>query len=493
MRAKHIFNPKKVLLLVFIGVVGLSGCKKFLDINQDPNKPSTADPNLLLPVSQAAVGMVVGNYFQVYGGIWGQYWTQSPNSGQYKSIDRYNDGNTAFDQPWNRIYTKALINAQLIIDSKVGGVEQTKGIAYLTKAYTFQLATDAFGDIPVGDALQSVNLSPKYIPQAAVYDSIFTYIDKGIALIGVANVIKPPGAQDIVFQGDMKQWKAFANTLKLRAYLRLTNIAPAKASAGIAALYATNPVFLTSDAFIKYIATGGNDNPLYNEMVGLGKTQNLVASSTAVNQFVANSDPRVLKFYTLLPDSTTVTSIAQGTFAQFPGADVSLPSALVGGSPNNPLSAVAPVKLISASESYFLQAEAVARGYATGDVNALFIKGITESFTAAGITDATVVANYIATARDGQLALTAAASPEAKVKVIITQKYYAMCGFQGFEAWSEYRRTGYPDFLVISKAAAAGTTIPPRRMLYPNSESVTNLNFPGSIPLNVPVWWGKKN
>lgn len=493
MRAKYIFNPKKLLLLVFIGVVGLSGCKKFLDVNQDPNKPSTADPNLLLPVSQVAVGTIVGNYFQVYGNIWGQYWTQGPSASQYRSIERYNDPNTAFDQVWNRIYTKALINAQLIIDSKVGGVEQTKGIAYLTKAYTFQLATDAFGDIPVGDALQTSNLSPKYIAQAAVYDSVFKYIDKGIALIGVANAVKPPGSQDVVFQGDMAQWKAFANTLKLKAYLRLTNIDPAKASAGIAALYATSPVFLTKDASIKYSSTGGNDNPLYSEIVGLGKPQNLVASATAVDQFVANNDPRVLQLYVPVSGTTTVTTLVQGTFAQFPTSVVSTPSALVGASPNNAQSALAPVKLISAAESYFLQAEAVARGWATGDVNDLFAKGINASFVATGITDPTIAATYITTARDGQLALTAAASPEAKVKAIITQKYYALCGFQGFEAWSEYRRTGYPDFLIISKAAPAGTTIAPRRMLYPNSESVTNLNYPGTIALNVPVWWGKKN
>ncbi|RAJ34220.1 SusD/RagB family nutrient-binding outer membrane lipoprotein [Pedobacter cryoconitis] len=493
MRAKYIFNPKKLLLLVFIGVVGLSGCKKFLDVNQDPNKPSNADPNLLLPVSQAGLGMVVGNYFQVYGNIWGQFWTQGPSASQYRSIERYNDPNTAFDGVWSRIYTKALINAQLIIDSKVGGLEQTKGIAYLTKAYTFQVATDAFGDIPVGDALQTVNLSPKYIPQAAVYDSIFTYIDKGIALINVANSVKAPGSQDIVFQGDMAQWKAFANTLKLKAYLRLTNVDPAKASAGIAALYATSPTFLTKDAAIKYISTGGNDNPLYNEIVGLDRAQNLVASATAVNQFVANSDPRVLKFYDPVGSDTKITALVQGTFAQFPTAVVSTPSALVGASPNNALSAVAPVKLISSSESYFLQAEAVARGWANGDANALFIKGISESFIATGITDPTAAATYTANAKDGILALNAAASPEAKVKAIIVQKYYAMCGFQGFEAWSEYRRTGYPDFLIISKAAPATTTVPPRRMLYPNSEAVTNLNYPGTIALNVPVWWGKKN
>ncbi|MGY0039632.1 SusD/RagB family nutrient-binding outer membrane lipoprotein [Pedobacter sp. NJ-S-72] len=96
-------------------------------------------------------------------------------------------------------------------------------------------------------------------------------------------------------------------------------------------------------------------------------------------------------------------------------------------------------------------------------------------------------------AKDGPLALAAAATPEAKIKAIITQKYYAMCGFQGFEAWTEYRRTGYPDFLVISVAAAGqGATKRPERMIYPNSEAIYNANFPGNVDIFTPVWWAKK-
>ena len=78
------------------------------------------------------------------------------------------------------------------------------------------------------------------------------------------------------------------------------------------------------------------------------------------------------------------------------------------------------------------------------------------------------------------------------IQAIITQKYYAMCGFQGFEAWNEWRRTGYP----ILGASAATTIDPgqmPLRMLYPNSELTSNLNYPGTIPIYKPVWWGLQN
>jgi len=89
------------------------------------------------------------------------------------------------------------------------------------------------------------------------------------------------------------------------------------------------------------------------------------------------------------------------------------------------------------------------------------------------------------------LAAVNAPAMESKIKAIITQKYYAMCGFQGFEAWSEYRRTGYPNFLITSVASTLAAGKLPLRLLYPNSEATSNLNFPGNQTIDVPVWWGK--
>ncbi|QNK62739.1 SusD/RagB family nutrient-binding outer membrane lipoprotein [Pedobacter sp. PAMC26386] len=492
MRTNNIINPKKLLLLLFIAVIGFSGCKKFLDINQNPNNPDSADPNLLLPTVQAAVGQLVGNAFQVYGGIWAQYWTQSPNSGQYKTIDQYNLANTAFDRPWLTIYRNALVNSEAIINDKTPNIEYTRGIAYLMKAYTVQVTTDAFGDIPVAEAVNYAKYpAPHYQSQEIVYDSIFKFIDKGVALLSVTSPLSP-GSQDLVFNGSAVKWKAFANTLKLKAYLRIAYVNPAKANAGITALYAASPTFLTEDAAIKYLTIGGNENPLYNEMVGLSRTQNLVASKTAVDAYVKNNDTRLLKFYNPIAtgDQTKITAIPQGSYQANAGSVVSIPTALVGADPLLTASATAPVKLFSAAESYFLQAEAVARGYAAGDVNTLYTQGISASFSATG--NPADAAAYTATAPDGLLALTSAADVEGKVKAIITQKYYALNGFQGFEAWTEYRRTGYPTFLVLSVASQLGGNRMPQRMLYPSSEALSNSNFPGSLPLYTPVWWATK-
>ena len=75
-----------------------------------------------------------------------------------------------------------------------------------------------------------------------------------------------------------------------------------------------------------------------------------------------------------------------------------------------------------------------------------------------------------------------------KLRFIITQKWFSMCGNQGFEAWTEYRRTGYPDFLVHSPNSLIGSAFP-KRFMYPTSESTRNSSFPGVQPVAAKVWW----
>ncbi|WP_257667744.1 SusD/RagB family nutrient-binding outer membrane lipoprotein [Parapedobacter tibetensis] len=491
MRTRYFLSGKHVGILMLISIFSFSGCKKFLDINENPNNPDSATPALLLPTVEAALGQVVGNSFQIYGGIWSQYWAQNVASSQYKTIEDYNVANTAFNVAWRILYRNALNNAQLIInDQDNPSSEYYKAIAYILKAYAFQVATDAFGDIPLTEALNANEYSdPNYDSQAVVYDSIFYYLDQGITLAGTTNAVDP-GAQDMIFQGDMDRWISFANILKLKAYLRLSEINPELASSGIQDLYSAGAAFLDTDAQIEYSTVGGNENPLYNEMVGLGYTQNLIASRTAVSNFNRNNDPRVFKFYDPLLNANgepqdSITSLPQGAYdnTDYTGRSYSPPSSLVGGRANNTASAVAPVKFFSAAETYFLQAEAAVRGWGTADAESAFMQGIRESFTAVGLTSEADA--YIANAPDAVFS----GSEESRIKAIITQKYYAMCGTQGFEAWTEWRRTGFPDFFVVSEASIIGAGRMPLRFPYPNSEITSNNNFPDTEFIYTPVWW----
>lgn len=480
------FKIKIAALMLALVAVGFAGCKKFLDINENPNAPADANVTLLLPSAEAAVTHVLGNQFQVYGGIWAQYWTQSPAASQFKSIDQYAANASNFDRSWRILYTNALQNFDVIIDKVATQPQYTQyaAISYIMKGYTFQLLADAFGDVPVTEATNKDITNPHYDPQAIVYDSVFAFIDKGMALIDL-NTEAVPGNDDLIFQGDMEKWQQFANTLKLRAYLRLAKADAAKSEAGVKSL--AGATFLNTDALIEYSSTGGNQNPLFAEILDLGRTQNLVASSTAVDEMNRNNDPRVAVFYEIEPTANKVVGIAQGAFDTTTAQPkVSDPSIFVGAKGQDDRSALAPVKLISATESYFLQSEAAARGWLTGNAAQLFQSGITASFQAYDLSGE--AANYLATAPDAQWP---GGTFENQLKAIITQKYYAMCGNQSFEAWTEWRRTGYPTFFKVSLASSLGTNQMPARLLYPSTEVTQNANFPGLQLITTPVWWDK--
>lgn len=483
----NIFNIRyKWLLLLLVVFTGITGCKKFLDTNDNPNLSSTASVELLLPAVQAAIGHDLGNPLQIYGSIWAQYWTQSPTSSQYRSIDQYSVTTTAFDRPWRMLYSDALQDIQEIMNLTAGKPidNQYTAIAWLMKAYAFQLATDAWGDVPLTQATTPSITNPVYNSQQQVYDSIITYIDRAISLIDVDAEVTP-SSDDLIFQGDMEQWLRFANTFKLRAYLRLSEVAPQKAAAGIATL--NNADFLEEDAQIAYSTIGGNQNPLFSEILGLSRVQNLVASETVTKYMTQNNDPRADVFFNRYVNATThvdsIIGIKQGSFRNSKQV-WSLPSVKVGAYARNDQSALAPVKLISAAESYFLQAEAVTRGWLNAGTPAqtLFTEGINASFESYNVSGA---GTYIASSP-------AAKWPEgtqAQIKAIITQKWLAMTGNQGFEAWTEWRRTGYPDFFTVSLATALGDDRMPARLLYPSSEVTRNVNFPGIKQVYEHVWW----
>lgn len=481
---------KITLAALALAVAILPGCKKFLDVNDNPNATERVDPQQLLPSVEAGVAHVISSQYQTFGNFWAQYWTQLPNSSQFRSVEAYTSGPNDFDRAWGILYANVLTDTDsLIVNAHLPRFQQYAAIALIMRAYAFQLLTDGFGDVPLTEALHGTsgpkgNRSPHYDPQEQVYDSIFVWLDRAQTLIDPASdyapatddILSAPGAT-ITGLG-MANWRRFSNTLELRAYLRLSEVDAARAQAGIAALYATNPEFLTTDVQLSFTAVGGNNNPLWGEVVALN-ARNQGASSTVMTPLKANSDPRIAKYYAIRSGQTDYISIPQGSFDNQPSnTPVSYPASGI-------LSNTAPAKFMTAAESYFLQAEAVARGWAPGTALTLYQNGVRASFASNALTE-TQANTYLATA---PIAAWPLVGVPAQVETIITQKWLAMVGLQGFEAWTEWRRTGYPDFLVKSEASLLGNDNLPARFIYPQVELTRNGNFPGLQRIDAKVWW----
>jgi hypothetical protein len=508
---------KYIGLIASVSMLVLTGCKKeFFDINESPNSPKTIKLNEVLPTAELAIGQAIGNDLKIGGGMWAQYWGQNFNSSQYKAYDQYNIGAEAQRAAWSLLYNDALTDLNLIIDQgKTEAKPNYVAVAMILKAYNFQVLTDAYGDIPFTEAGKGAEgiYSPKYDSQKDVYNGIITMLKDGISKIDVASDVHPAD-DDLIYGGDMERWQKFGNTLLLKVYLRLSKADPAKAQAGIAELAAANAVFVDNGTWTKagsegakidYYTTGGNTNPLYASFVALGNTRNLVANATAVKAFSALSDARLAALYT--PASgTTYVGVPNGYLGidntggfPKPPTAISYPGAITGADPDA-ASATAPVVLLSDYESYFLMAEATERGWLNVGATAeeLYFWGIQLSYIALDLSsdETDPASDYSVYIAQPQVDY---ASSADKLEAIYFQKWYAMCGTQNFEAWTEGRRTGYIEKNMgnfgagkfFSRSLTAGSSGLPARMLYPLAEVTRNSNFPGQKALSDKVWWAQ--
>lgn len=492
-------RKKLSIALLSVLLLTTASCRKYLDVNTNPNVVQNVGPEFLLPSAQIEIASALGVDLQVNGSIWAQYWTQSPAASQYKVYEQYSPTASTYDRSWQLFYASALEDLDRM--EKIAAKDNKNtyvGISKLLKAYTYQVITDAWGDAPFTEALMGQPedggvVSPNFDAQAAIYDGIIALANDGVqTLKGVSGTSNVSG--DLIYDGDIEQWIRFGNTLLLKLNLRLAEKNPSKAQSGVQALYSTTPDFIerAQDAQIQYYSTSQNQNPLYAEMVGLGKTQNLVASKTVLDSMtkgnIANPvDPRAKAFFKPAPAPELYSGLLQGFYNAPSTTRVAIPSTMVGGDVLNENSATAPVKFITSYESSFLQAEAAARGWAPGDDEAFFLDGIKNNFSAYDLDTAS--AAYIASNFWAQYPV--GGTLAQKLEKIITQKWFCMTGNQGFEAWTEWRRTGYPTWLHVSENSIIGKTTAafPHRFFYPDVEVQRNQKFPGQKLITDRVFW----
>jgi len=258
---------KYYLAALVASVLLLSSCSdSFLDINVSPNDPAVVTPALVLPSAISGSAFVMGGYYQALGGFWSQQYAQAPAASQWAEWESYNLDETDLDRQFISLYAGALYDYQYVRKSSAASEDwKFYAIATLMQAYTFQVVADLYDKVPFTEALQGVgNLTPRYDNGTVVYDSLLARIDNAMAKDFTARTATAPAGSDVVFAGSMTDWQKFANTLKLKIYLRYVNVDSNKYSTEIKALLAANN-FLTKDAkfsAFKKELTGGN--PFWN-------------------------------------------------------------------------------------------------------------------------------------------------------------------------------------------------------------------------------------
>jgi hypothetical protein len=493
---------------IFILSLGLIlSCQKYLDVNQDPNRSLTATPQLLLPVAQTYIGNGLGDRMASQMNVWCQYWTTGPGTSLNiwdKNNMNTSDGNQIFSQFYQRS-----MSALYTIITKHNDQPVFQGIAKILMAYQMQISVDLFGNVPYSEAFRGTQedgqiTSPKYDDAATIYSELVTLLDEGIALINATytdvNVKYPSGANDLIFKGNLDQWLNFANSVKLKLYMRQYDKADAAKQAeiklAVEALEADAALILSNDdiAKIRYGSDAPNYNPMWNDFKSsIGLTN--VASKTSIDLLATNPyELRIDAFY----DKNAIgvhNGLKQGDVNNAPPtASYSKPNGADAANGGIIFGKAVPVILISPWEVKFLLSEAAAKGFSLTSTDEDYYKlAITDNFEYFG---------FSTSEADDYLNSTPAmfdnSSLNGKIRSIAIQKWVAFNGTQPVESWIETRRldnTANPIFaspggiFQVPTENDLGGSIFPSILFYPAIEENYNTNFPTQHTLTDKVFW----
>ena len=449
----------KKLSYITLFALTLTSCSDTLDdINKNPNATETPlAPYLLTGTLKQGADLYWGSTNNFDSSLlFVQHWAKI----QYTEPDRYDVSNTSFTSLWNTGYATLITDLNTIINfTDAQANSNYKGIALTLRSWTFLLLTDAYGSIPYKEAGQKV--TPAYDTQKDVYTGLLADLKQAQTLL---NASSGTVTGDLVYKGDIAKWKKLVNSLRLRIALRISDREPdlAKQAAIEATADAAGVLSSNNDTFkFTYISS-----PQQNPASAWFETRDdYRISKTMVDQLTVLSDPR-LPVYAQLPSDASVGKYVGGANG-LSNSDANSQGFAKTSKPGTYfLTSTSPALIASYCETLFNLAEAAARGYIAGDAEQLYKNAITASFNQFGITDATVITNYL-----NQASVKYDASNYAKS--IGTQKWIAFFG-QGLDAFTEWRRLDYP-VLTAGPATVLDGKIP-SRFFYPGTEQSLNGN-----------------
>lgn len=450
---------KKIVYSILIAsalISNVSCDNNFEEINISPNSSQTTDPNLLLTATIVNTQNVV--YNAQIGGDMGLCWAQHWSKVQYNDEEKYIPRRAVMNSVWDNLYAAVIAEAnEAYIQAGEKGNTNLQAAALVMKANAFQILTDVYGPVPFTEAGQPGNIKPKYDSQEVVYEGIIGLLDQAESLFASGTGAITPSA-DKLYAGNVTKWRKFANSLKLKALMRISN--KVSVGADVAALVAAGNLMTSNgdSAQLIFIGAQPDANPIFETIVFGTRTEYKV-SSVLVAALNATSDPR-LKVFAKVNNANAYVGNPPGV--ENPGnyLGYSSPGAFY-------LAPTLPGVILSYSQVEFLLAEATLKGYLdAGDLNVArghYFDGIEANLTFNNVpfTDATT---FLANPGIDF------GSVSAGLQKIGEQNWLALYG-QGIEAWTEWRRTGYP---ALSPAANADIATIPSRFYYSTDENSFN-------------------
>ena len=496
MKIKHI-----IILGILAFIVGMnSSCRKLSDININPNESTTTHPQFLLTKIQ----WQAFNAFKGTGPLYALKMIVQTDGENSNQIYAWQRGDFDAYDPLRDI-------TKMIEESGQKNLPEYTALGKFFRAYYFYNLTMTFGDIPYSDALKGEtdkNYTPKYDSQKDVFIGILKELDEANTLL---KNVEARINGDIIYNGTASQWRKLVNAFRLKVLMTLSlkesdsEISP---KTKFSQIVSSEPLFTSGsdDARLMYLDQIGNRYPEFNSSsYGSG----MYVDSTYIKRLQDLKDPRLFVLFTRTPNAAKAGK-AINDFTAYEGGNPIVPYGQVNGKATRGfVSKVAdrftkdatnePSIIMGYSEQQLILAEAVVRGWISGNADTYYDGAIKASFkfyeTYAknfGIyVNESIANNYVT---QNTVKLSAVSSKDQKIERILMQKYLRSFHQGAWSAYYDHLRTGYPSFAKTNPNHIA------YRWMYPQSEYLTNptnvaaaiqSQYSGSDIITAKPWWLK--
>ena len=470
-------NMRKLYILSMMVMFLLAtGCEEYLDINEDPNNPTSAPLSGLMVNSTLETGQ---NVYDV-GSITSFYvqYLASPN--EASSTDIHDE--VSYSGTWANLYNIMTDLSDLEIQAEEQEATDYLGVAKILKAINLGMTVDLWGNVPYSQAFFAQTLTPSYDDAEALYDEIFTLLDDGIAALEQGNSSVELGNDDFFFAGDTDAWIRTANALRARYLLHLSETNAYDPQAVLAAIdqgYSSSD----SDAQLTSYASPIQRNPWAtiainnsNLLLGGWTSEQLVEAMDGTTYGYV--DPRMTFMFGTTEDGEylgTPNGAGRGDAAEQGERSYLVTDSYYAAEQ-------APILVITYFEQLFIEAEAALDAGNEGRAYDAYLSGIRTHMEKLGVAEEEIE-SYLA---NPEVSMGAA---NLSIDDIMKEKYIAM--YLHPEAWVDARRYDYQyeDMTLPANhnPALGGEFI--KRLVYPDTEQTRNSSNLPQVTLGDELFW----
>ncbi|MGJ1436495.1 SusD/RagB family nutrient-binding outer membrane lipoprotein [Sphingobacterium siyangense] len=496
---------KKVIIMLFSAALAVAGCKdSFFDINENPNNPTepTVKASYLLPMVLKQTATRMGTQYS-WAASWSGYWGRGSDFGPSLPLENYAITPSYQQGQWANSTTSwydVLTDADFM---EKKGKETNElfyvGAAKVMKSIGFMYLVDMYNNVPYSDALRGdAAVAPKYDKGEDIYKDLLIQLDSARIIfkqnLAISDEVKNA---DVLFSGDLLKWRKLANTQALKLLIHESEFNK-NTTAEIAKITADGSGFIganeSANLSIAFAMATNQVNPVYSTYVqnesGTWTDGFNRVSKYLLNRYMGSNDIRYQYLFRAARNPQNPNQPWVGKELGAPTSPPEITSAMESIVIGTGIlkDGTGPLWLMTSVESLFLQAEAIQRGWITGDAKSAYEKAVKESFNWLGVENADAVSTTFLASSTANWG-----NASNKLELIINQKYLSLPGINNFEAYVDYRRLGFPKDVPLSINSSVGSRKVPLRLHYPQNEySFNNVNVKaqGDIdPQTSKIFW----